>query len=99
MSNWLVNTKVLVHVLELCKIPGQKEKLLKILDSPTDTRPSTPLKPLSNPPKPSTPKKVTFSDTVERTSNNVYADPPIVLHTSDPRKEDHPPFICIIDDR
>ena len=79
-------------VLESCKIPGQKEKLLKILDSRTDSSPSTPLEPLSNPPKPSTPKKVTFSDTVERTSNNVFTDPPIVLHIRDPRKEDHPPF-------
>ena len=92
LGNWLVNTKVLVPVLELCKIPGQKEKLLKILDSPTDSSPSTPLEPLSNPPKPSTLKKVTFFDTVERTSNNVFVDPPIVLHTRDPRKEDHPPF-------
>ena len=99
MGNWLVNAKIQVPVLELCKIPGQKEKLLKILDSPTDSSPSTPLDPLSNPPKPSTPKKVTFSDTVERTSNNVFADPPVVLHTRDPRKEDHPPFHVSTDAR
>ena len=92
MGNWLVNAKVPVPILELCKIPVQKEKLLKILDSPTDSCPSTPLEPLSNPPKPSTPNKVTFSDTMERTSNNVFVDPLIVLHTRDPRKEDHPPF-------
>ena len=92
LGNWLANTKVPVPILELCKIPCQRERLLKILDSPTDLSPSTPLDPLSNPPKPCTTKKVTFSDTVERTSNNVCINPPIVLHTRDPRKEYPPPF-------
>ena len=45
LGNWSVNTKVPVPVLELCKIPRQKEKILKILDFPIDTSPSTPLKP------------------------------------------------------
>ena len=55
------------------------------VDPQVDESSSSPLKHI-------TPKKVTFSDTVERTSNNVFVDPPIVLHTRDPRKEDHPPF-------
>ena len=84
----LVNTKVSVPILELCKILGHEEKILKILDSPTNTNPLTSL----NPP---TPKKVTFLDTIEQPStrhNTIYRDPPIILHTRDPRKEDHPPF-------
>ena len=92
LSNWLVNAKIPVRVLELCKYLDRKKKLLKILYSPTDSSPSTPLEPLSNPPKPSTPKKATFSDIVEQTSNNVFVDPPVVLHTRDPRKKDQPPF-------
>ena len=91
LGNWLANTKVPVPVLELCKIHGQRERLLKILDPPSNVDSQTKESP-SNPVKPLTPKKVTFSDTVERTSNNVFADPPIVLHTKDPRKEDHSPF-------
>ena len=91
LGNWLANTKVHVPVLELCKIPGQREKLLKISDPPNDANPQNEASPLS-PVKPPAPKKVTFHNTVERTSNNVFADPPIVLHTRDPRKEDHPPF-------
>ena len=97
LGNWLANTKVPVPVLELCKIPSQRERLLKILDPPSNVDSQTE-ESRSNPVKPLTPKKVTFSDTVERTSNNVFADPPIVLHTRDPRKEDHPPFLRIIDD-
>ena len=64
---------------------------MKILDPPSNFDPQIEESP-SNAVKPITPKKVTFSDTVERTSNNVFADPPIVLHTRDPRREDHPPF-------
>ena len=64
---------------------------MKILDPPNDANPQTEASPLS-PVQPPAPKKVTFSDSVERTSNNVFVDPSIVLHTRDPRKEDHPPF-------
>ena len=101
LGNWLVNAKIPVPVLELCKIPGHKEKLLKILDSPTDSSPSTLLEPLSNPPKPSTPKKVTFSDTVEQPStshNIVYADP-LYFYTLGTQERRLSPFLCIIDDR
>ena len=34
LGNWLVNTKVPVPVLELCKIPGHKEKLFENLRFP-----------------------------------------------------------------
>ena len=68
-----------------------KEKLLKILEPQSNVDPQAE-ESSSSPLKPITPKKVTFSDTVERTSNNVFVDTPIVLHTRDPRKEDHPPF-------
>ena len=64
---------------------------MKILDPPSNVDSQTEESP-SNPVKPLTPKKVTFSDTIEQTTNNVFADPPTVLHTRDPRKEDHPPF-------
>ena len=33
LGSWLANSKVLVPVLELCKIPSQKEKLFKMLAS------------------------------------------------------------------
>ena len=59
LGNWLANIKVPVPVLELCKIPGQRERLLKILDPPSNVDPQTEEIP-SNPIKPLTPKKVTF---------------------------------------
>ena len=96
LGNWLANTKVPVPVLELCKIPGQREILLKILEPQSNVDPQAEESSLG-PLNPITPKKVTFSATVERTSNNIFADPPIVLHTRDPRKENHPPFLRIID--
>ena len=55
LGNWLANTKVPFPVLELCKIPGQRERLLKILDPPsnvdsqTKESPSNPIKPLTPP--------------------------------------------------
>ena len=56
LGNWLINSKVYDPILELCKIPGQREKLLKILDPTTDANPQTEAGPLS-PSKPFTPVK------------------------------------------
>ena len=45
--------------------------------------------------KPKAPKNVTFANTIEQlppSQQNDCGDPPVILHTRDPRKEDHPPF-------
>ena len=94
LGSWLANSKVLSPVLELCKIPSQKEKLLKMLEPQTDDVP-LPTSKIVAPEIPAIPKKVTFANTVEQPSpsqENVYEDPPVILHTRDPRKENHPPF-------
>ena len=94
LGSWLANSKVSVPVLELCKIPGQKEKLLKMLEPQVDNDP-LPTSKIVAPERPTAPKKVTFSNTVEQLSpsrEDVYGDPPVILHTRDPKKEDHPPF-------
>ena len=81
-------------MLELCKILGQKEKLLKMLDPQINNDP-LPASKIVVFEKPTAPKKLTFANTVEQpppSQENVCGDPPVILHTRDPRKEDHPPF-------
>ena len=61
---------------ELVKIPKQREKLLKALNSPPPKMVKF-KEPLEEP---------------HPSINNVQEDPIVILHTMDTRKEDHPPF-------
>ena len=81
MGMWLKSAKVLAYATDIFQVPGQKEKLLKALESNQNKA----------------------HDIVKETalpSNNaileylpvVLEDMPIVLHSVDPRREDHPPF-------
>ena len=61
-----------------------------MLEPQTDDVP-LPTSKIVEPNRPATPKKVTFANTVEQPSpsqENVYGDPPVILHNRDPRKED-----------
>ena len=80
MGTWWSKAKVSVLASELVKIPEQREKLLKALNSPPPKK-VTFKKPLEEP---------------SPTQSNVIEDPLVVLHTMDSRKEDHPPFYVLL---
>ena len=85
MGQWLIDVKMSAYATDILQIPGQKEKLMKALESSHNIVNET------APP-----------------SNNVFLeyfpfvleDMPIVLHSVDPKKEDHPPFYVslLVDD-
>ena len=76
LGTWFSKSKVLVLASEIVKIPEQREKLFKVLNSPSPKRVKF-KEPLEEPPP---------------ALNNVQEDPIVILHTMDSRKEDHPPF-------
>ena len=76
MGVWFQKAKVLVSASEIIKTPEQKEKLMNVISPPP-------------------PKKVTFKRPPENpppSQKDVTEDLPVILHTMDSRKEDHPPL-------
>ena len=94
MGQWLDDVKISVYATDILQIPGQKENLMKALESSHNIVNET--APPSN------------NDILEDFPV-VLEDMPIVLHSVDPKREDHPPFyvsllvddlllhICILD--
>ena len=76
MGTWFSKAKVSVLASEIVKIPEQREKLLKALNSPPPKKVKF-KEPIEEP---------------SPALNNVQEDPIVILHTMDSRKEDHPPF-------
>ena len=85
MGQWLNDVKISAYATDILQFPGQKEKLMKALESSHNIVSET--APLS--------KSVVLEDLPF-----VLKDMPIVIHSVDPKREDHPPFYVslLVDD-
>ena len=81
MGEWISSANIHVYAIDVLKIPGQKENLLKALeDSQSKAHNIVKDDPLPN------------NNAIFEAEHIEPIDMPIVLNSVDPRREDHPPF-------
>ena len=85
MGQWLNDVKLSAYATDILQIPGQKENLMKALESNHNIVKKT--APPSN-------------NVVLEYLPVVLEDMPVFLHSVDPKREDHPPFYVslLVDD-
>ena len=88
MEKWWYDVKVSTYAIDVLKILGQKEKLLKAIeDSQSKTHNIVKEDPLPN------------NNARFEAKHIEPMDMPIVLNSVDPKREDHPPFyVCLLVD-
>ena len=98
LGNWLSSAKIPFLVIEILKIPSQRDIFMKTLEEPKEKFVKNPKEVITENPKEkiaNKPKEIVTNKSDEspaRKQNNINKDTPIVLHSRDLNKEDHPSF-------
>ena len=97
LGNWLSSAKIFVLVIEILKVPSQRDILMKTLAEPKENIVEKSKETITEKPKE---KLVSSKENVKdkpkedlsKKQSNFNEDVPIILHSRFPNKEDHPAF-------